>query len=121
MVDRMSVKYVKIYMAILSMLLTPPALAGGARGPKKFAGWTYVCHFGKYGEVTIDGNFYGKSGAPEMLIVVNGVKHTAYGGAYFYQANDDDNLVITGPPDRRWLEYNGVRDSHCKYTRKYGE
>lgn len=87
-------------LAILGMSLLSNPVRADALGE------TFTCHFGRYGTVIID------TREPGATITINGQRHAAHSGSYFYQSHDGKVAVFFGP-SMKWWEYNDVSDHHC--------
>jgi hypothetical protein len=69
----------------------------------------YTCQFPKGGTVVID------TREPKASITINGKRHPAQSGSYFYQSVDGDIVVMFGPGIvPKFWEYNGERDRRCR-------
>lgn len=76
-------------------------------------GRSYICHFGKYGVVTID------TRDPGASITIGGVRHPAKDGSYFYQTDDGRVAIAFNSKMTAWTylseeDPNGITDSHCR-------
>ena len=79
---------------------------GGTGAAASSPGETFTCHFGRYGEVSIDTRY------PDASITINGRRYPAQDGSYFYQSKDGSIAVMFGP-NMTWWTYNDVDDHHC--------
>jgi hypothetical protein len=80
--------------AIFTVLLfssTHLATAKLADEKEAVLGRSYVCHFGRYGMVTID------TRDPGASISIGGVRYPATGGSYFYQPIDGNFVIAFNP------------------------
>ncbi|MBU9562935.1 hypothetical protein KTE54_19815 [Burkholderia multivorans] len=106
----------RIFAVIFSLfiiLATTSAPAKSIHENKPVFGKSYICHFGKYGIVTID------TRDPGASITISGVRHPATDGSYFYQTDDGKTAIAFNPKMTIWTylseeEPNGITDSHCK-------
>lgn len=95
--------------ASVFLLLAHPVMSAPAS-----MGRTYVCHFGKFGEVKID------TRDPGASITVGGVRYPAVDGSYFYQTVDGKVAVAFNPDMTAWTWMSdgenqaSVTDSRCK-------
>src|ERR1700743_1828834 len=76
---------------------------------------SYICHFGKYGVVTID------TRPPGASITIHGVRYPAKGGSYFYQTDDGKVAIAFNPQLTAWTYLSaedpaGITDSHCRIS-----
>ena len=90
-----------------------PALAVPSSMDKGRPGQTYICHFGIHGTVAIDTRY------PVASITVDGIRHFARGGSYFYQTDDGKLAIAFDPEMTTWTylsaeEPAGITDRHCK-------
>jgi hypothetical protein len=90
------------------------SIAAGS-GKKVILGHSYVCHFGKYGQVTID------TRDPGASITIDGVRHSATSGSYFYQTDDGKLAIAFNPKMTAWTymsedDPDGITDEHCKVS-----
>jgi hypothetical protein len=58
-------------------------------------GETFTCHFGPYRQVIIN------TREPDPTVTVDGRRHAASSGSYFYQSEDGKIAVMFGP-DMKW-------------------
>ncbi|CAB3753724.1 hypothetical protein LMG29660_02188 [Burkholderia puraquae] len=102
-------KSLVVIFASSFLVLTHPVLAASVS-----TGRSYVCHFGKYGEVKID------TRDPGASIIIGGVRYPAVNGSYFYQTVDGKVAVAFNPDMTAWTlmtdgeNRSGITDSHCK-------
>ena len=87
-------------LAVLALNAAPIPAAASTLGE------TFTCSFGRYGKVIIDTRY------PGATITVNGKKHPASDGSYFYQADEEDIILFFGPNMKFW-DYNDIRDNKC--------
>lgn len=111
-VNRMK-RSLAIIFTLFILLSTHLALAESVSGRKVRLGHSYVCHFGKYGVVTID------TRDPGASITIDGVRHPANDGSYFYQTDDGKLAIAFNPKMTVWTymsadEPEGITDAHCK-------
>ncbi|WP_175759545.1 hypothetical protein [Burkholderia ambifaria] len=106
----------KTLAAVLSLLLLFSmhlASAESIYGKKAILGHSYICHFGKYGVVTID------TRDPGASITIGSIRHPAKDGSYFYQTDDGKIAIAFNPKMTAWTylseeDPDGITDSHCK-------
>jgi hypothetical protein len=102
-------------IALLSCFLADSVSDVVGSEKKLMLGRSYVCHFGKYGEVTID------TRDPDASITIGGIRYPAKGGSYFYQTDDGKLTVAFNPKMTTWTYLseanpNGIADDHCKVS-----
>lgn len=106
-------KLPKIMSIVLFFFAACPAFAASVGDSKIVLNHTYICHFGRYGVVTID------TRSPGASITIGGVRHPAQAGSYFYQADDGKIAIAFNPAMTAWTllsteEPAGITDSNCK-------
>lgn len=109
----------KTLVAIFALLILCSmhlASAESIHGKKVILGRSYICHFVKYGVVTID------TRDPGASITVGGIRYSAKDGSYFYQTDDGKVAIAFNPKMTAWTYLSdenpdGITDSHCKVRR----
>jgi hypothetical protein len=105
--DRMMIRLSRrplFMIAVIAVFLPVVADAKSRRTAQ-----VYTCHFPKGGTVIID------TREPKASITVNGTRHPAQSGSYFYQSVDGNVFVAFGPgASFKFWELNGERDYRCR-------
>ncbi|MGF6605490.1 hypothetical protein OKW45_000390 [Paraburkholderia sp. WSM4175] len=106
-------KLLKSILLASLLFATYPLFADSSNHIRAILNHSYICHFGRYGVVTID------TRDPGASITVHGIRYPAKGGSYFYQTDDGKLTVAFNPEMTTWTylsaeESAGIADSHCK-------
>ncbi|WP_245616628.1 hypothetical protein [Paraburkholderia acidipaludis] len=103
------------FLALFFIAVYPASTFADSTGDAVILGHSCSCNFGQYGMVTID------TRDPGASITINGVRHPATSGSYFYQTDDGKVAIAFNPKMSVWTflsaeDPNGVSDTHCKMT-----